>query len=204
MATPAAVLLPADEYLIRPLVCAWLGYPSHPAKRKRAIVLMQQWARNRIGQPLSGRSDITAKARIDSGLSQLARMVDRQLLAGEVFRRQLLASLPNDPGIFGNTSDTNFARRLARHQQGVRGPLNDHVNYGSQHRSYWRDRLPCLALAVGTCDGLASRPPLADLLFTERPWALRAITIAERTRHLALVQAHRAATAQVEFRLVDR
>lgn len=201
MAVPAAVLLPADEYLSRPLICAWLGYPSHEAKRVRALKLMQQWARNSLGEPLQSRNDPSAKARIDSGLGQLARMIDRQLLAGEVFRRQLLANLPDDPGFFGNTSETDFARRMARYQQGVIEATNDRVNYGSQHRTYWRDRVPCLALAIGTSDGLAARPQLADLLFAQRQWSLRAVATAERMRQLALSQRHRAADAQVEFRL---
>lgn len=196
MQTP--VELPDHEYLARPLIVAWLGYPKNERQRHRKLNLMQQLARNIMGQPLHGRSDATAKANIENGLTQLNRMVDRQLLAGEIFRRQLLSALPDDPGIFGNTSETNFARRISRHNRGSQS----RQDYSAEHRSYWRDRKGPLALAVGVCQGLPERPGFETLLFSERPWALASVRHAERIRQLAISLDHNAAAELIEFRLV--
>lgn len=208
MPAPDPVLLPADEYLARPLIVAWLGYPLNEGKRQRALTLIRQWARCRIGQPLNGRNDRTARERIDSGLSMLEERVNRQLLGSEIFRRQVLSLIFGGPTIFGNTSTQSFARRVEAYSDAMEGTESDKdgfrpLRFSARNamRDLWASRRPCFALGIGTCLGLAHRPSLEELLFSNREWALRAVREGERQRQFAIAYGHPAAAELIEFRL---
>lgn len=204
-------IVPDDEFLARPHIVAWLGYHSHARFRERALILAQQWARNLTNQPLTGRNDDDRRNRIESQLSRLEREVDRQLLAGEIFRRQVL-KLEFDDGFFGNVSTKAFAKSFSDYSHSAdRKPVKritgtivsppDMTDPRNVMRDVWAKRRPCLSLAIGACVGLGERPDLRSLLFGNRTWAIRAIHEAEKFRQFALAQQHPAATAQIEFRL---
>lgn len=181
------VTIPADEFEARPAIVAWLAYPSNDRFRDRAIEAIADWARWRVRRPLVGR-----KARVESTLVQLAKEVERSLLAGEIFRRQLIDR--EAPSIFGPSSTRQFARRVADWRE---------VAQSTTIRDFWSKRRPVLALAAGACAGLSQRPDLADLLFGEREWASRALTEAESMRSLALSVGHDAAEHLHRFGPVD-
>ena len=171
------VTIPADEFEARPAIVAWLAYPSNDRFRDRAMEAVTDWARWRVRMPLVGR-----KARVEATLVQIAKEVNRSLLAGEMFRRQVIDR--EAPSIFGQSSTRQFARRLTD----WRGAAQS-----TNIRDFWSKRRPVLALAAGACAGLSQRPDLAELLFGEREWASRALTEAENLRCLAISVEHDAA-----------
>lgn len=176
--------VPAHELLARPLIVAWLGYPLHARFRDRAIAAMQDWARWRLRSTIIGR-----RPRIEQTLRRLEREVERQMMAGEIFRRQVLAGLPHDPAVFGRTSTKAFSERVA-----------GAIDSSNPVRDFWTKRRPSFALAVGACYGLSARPDLSTLLFGSRPWALRAIDEAEKVRSLAVELDHPSAPHLIKFR----
>lgn len=211
LAADRIVIMPDDEFLARPHIVAWLGYHAHERFRERALILAQQWALTLTNQPISGRKDDDRRGRIESALWRLEREVDRQLLAGEIFRRQVL-NLEYDGGFFGNVSTKSFAKSYSDHSHSAeRKPVMritgtivtppDMAEPRNVMRDVWAKRRPCLSLAIGACVGLGERPDLRSLLFGNRTWAIRAIHEAEKFRQFALAQQHPAATAQIEFRL---
>jgi hypothetical protein len=178
------VIVPPDELLARPHIVAWLAYPLNPRFRERAIEATRDFARWRARMPLTGR-----KARTEDTLRQLAKELDRSLLAGEVFRRQVLDR--QHPSMFGPSSTRQFAYRLTE----WRGAAQS-----TNTRDFWSKRRPVLALAAGACDGLHSRPSLVDLLFGDREWAGRCLAQAERWRQLAIETGHEGAPQLRIFR----
>lgn len=183
----ATVIVPNDEYLARPHLVAWLAYPLDiPAGhrfRTRTRDAIEQWARHLSGQAREGK-----KGRIDSALGRAARELDRQLLAGEIFRRQLL-KLEHDDGLFQSTSTKAFARSYATFHR------RDADNLGSEIRDSWTKRRSACALAAAICEGLPRRPDLESLLFLSQNWALRAVERAEGYRLRALRIGHPAAAS---------
>lgn len=211
MAADRIVIIPNDEFLARPHIVAWLAYHAHDRFRGRALKLAQQWALVLTNQPMIGRNDDDRRNRIESHLSSLEREVDRQLLAGEIFRRQVL-KLEFDDGLFGNVSTKAFAKSFSDYSYSAdRKPVKritgtivsppDMTDPRNVMRDFWQKRRPCLTLAIGTCYKLAERPDLRSLLFGNRNWAVMAVQEAEKFRQFALSQQHPAANYLIEFRL---
>lgn len=183
------VALPGDEFQVRPAIIAWLAYPSHDRFRTRAIQAMQDYARFRVGQPIVGR-----RKRVDGYLQRADTELDRQLLAGEIFRRQLLVRANGwNANVFSQSSTKAFAERVAEHGNSA-NPQRENAT-----RDYWSKRRAGLALAIGVCEGLPRRPDMTELLFTKRPWALRSIANAETWRLRAGAVNHPLASNLIRF-----
>ncbi len=181
--------LPGDEFLARPIIIAWLAYPSHERFRLRAVKAMQDYARFRLGLQLAGR-----KARVEKSLRRVETELDRQLLAGEIFRRQLLVrARSSNSQTFSRSSTKAFAEWVAERAN----PANPQRENAT--RDYWSKRRPALALAIGVCEGLSRRPDMTRLLFNKRPWALRSITSAEAWRLRAMAVNHPLASELIRF-----
>lgn len=189
------VLLPADEYLVRPHIVAWLAYPlatpTHERFRVRSMQAAQDWARWRLRQ--SGLPVEQRKRDLDRALVSMGLEADRQMLAGEIFRRQVLAA-EFDDGFFGKVSTRSFGDRAGAY---LGKPTSNII------RDLWAKRRPSLALAAGVCEGLEERPSIAALLFGEPDWALPALAAAKRWRRLALQVGHPAACDLLDFRKSD-
>lgn len=197
------VLLPADELLARPLIVAWLSYPKldMASARDRSILLIQDWARHLSRLPMAARSDNEGRTRLDRALLKMDKFLDRQFLAGEYFRRQVLTALPDDIGLFSNPSSMALATYIMEERSKEIGRHDkDDLDHKNLRRDYWQARQPCLALAVGSSYGLATRPTLKQLLFGSREWAMQAIRESEKIRTLAIEIGHPLAQDQMEFR----
>lgn len=200
------VSLPADEYLSRPLIVAWLGYPLHSNFRVRAVQAIQDWARWQTGAPRTGR-----RARVEATLRVLEKEVNRQLLAGEIFRQQVCDAedkLFGFPRVFKESSTNSFANRVeALKLDGLPGNWI-RLDARNAMRDLWAKRRASMSLAVGACHGFSSsrelpRPDLQALLFGKRDWALAAIREAELIRRRAIAAKHPSATQLIEFRIAN-
>lgn len=202
MNTRAAISIPADEYLARPHLVAWLAHPLNETLRDRAREAAIDWAKARVGQRPTVRAD-----RVEAALRTAEKEVSRQFIAGEFFRLQLL-DLENEkyclppigdrPGSFSPTS-------LGRRVQSLKDSQPDgnwlRMDRENAQRDLWRKRLPALALAAAACDGLAEKPAIEALLFDTRAWALRAVGMAADMQARAEGLGHPNAAALLKFEL---
>lgn len=193
------ISVPNDEYLARVELIAWLAYPQNERLRLRAVSAMHDLARHMLQQRMELRKD-----RLDSTLLRIDHFLDRNLLAGELFRRQLLERLEiqlDGQGLrplFDVSSVKAMSRRMAD------------ARYRSDEREARRlfaHATPILHLAVGACDSLAERPGILTrqargiagqnsarvpglLLDETRQWALRAVRIGQELKSEALKLGH--------------
>lgn len=184
-----AVTIPNDEFVARPVILSWLAWPYDKGSRTKAVQAFEDLARRRTGQPIKGR-----KRDVEAVLQRTAREMDKQFLAGEIFRRQVLAAEFND-GFFGNTSTQSFAGRYAAFYSS-KYYEKDRENV---KRDLWRKRRASLALAVGTCEGMTERPEMEALLFSGLPWAMTALDRAAQFRDLAIKEKHPSAADLINF-----
>jgi len=126
---------------------------------------------------------IGRKTRVEASLLRLERELDRHLLAGEIFRRQILVRQYDD-GVFGNVSTRSFAQRF------VEDPRTPGYEASNVIRDYWTRAKPLLHLAVGICHGLPRRPSLQSLVFSDFKWVTQAVRQAEQIRQLAIEVRH--------------
>lgn len=195
------ILIPADEYLARPHLVAWLGYPGTPSKREKAMQSIGDWARWRMGRPITKR-----KSRIETDLQHLDAMVDRQLLASERFWRQVLARLPEDPWPESKAFTADFARRLAEYEITEAQSENGIIDRENMTRSRWSRRRPAMGLGYGVIFDWVGRPEMPrpnieTLIFGDRPWTSAAIREAEKIRRLALQFDHKSAPSLLKFEM---
>lgn len=211
MTEPAPIIIPNDEFLARPHLVAWLGYPNNANKRDLALRNIQTWAHlivalregnARRKLEASGSPSLSHRERLtETGLSKLDAMIDRQLLASEKFWRQVLARLPDDPWNASPTSMNSLAGMVAEFTATENGPQRE-----NKVRDYWRHRKPVLHLGYGAIIGWPSpkkepRPILQTLLFGDRAWAIRSVRESARMKKLARRVGHPCAEQLIDFRL---
>lgn len=153
--------------------------------------------------------------RFESAMSILERFLNRRLLAGQIFHRQVMDLFPGGSKLSWSTQA--FARAVEAKRREPRNPETGLIPLRMDERAAKRmmaDARPVLALAVGACAWWGQqrcsaerfmrepRPSLESLLFTGHEWALPAIKVAEQERQLALEAGHRSASALIEFRIV--
>jgi hypothetical protein len=193
------ILVPSDEYQARVELIAWLAYPANNKLRDKARERLGDLARAQVGQKTTLRLD-----RLDGPLQRIDIGLSRNLLCGEIFRRQLFDKVQPTYGIedrFAAHSNKAFYRRAAE------GGYRSDEREGARMMS---SAAPILHLAIGACDGLAERPGLLTrpaqgqagthgatvpgLLFNDtRHWTRRAVDLAIATKRRALeLDDHRA------------
>lgn len=136
--------VPADEHLARIELISWLAYPRNERLRQRARKVLVDLARHHIGLRTELRRD-----RLYAALRRIDLNLDRNLLAGEYFRRQVWELDAFLPASFGVVSTKYISRFLTEKR------------YSTDEREVRRmfsNASPILHLAVGACDGLAERP----------------------------------------------
>lgn len=195
----APIIIPNDEFLARPHIVAWLGYPNKESKRSLALRNIATWAQ---AASMGGISKPTHRHRLtETGLRNLDAMVDRQLLASEKFWRQVMAALPGDPWAALPTSMNSLANKAADHFATENGPQRE-----NKVRDYWSQRRPVLHLGYGAIldwpgPKQEPRPTIRTLLFGQKSWALRCVREAGRMKLLAQHVSNRAADQLLDFRL---
>lgn len=211
MTDSGPIIIPNDEFLARPHLVAWLGYPINERKRELALRNIQTWA-SLMADVRDGRSALKAEADgavalthrqslTETGLRKLDNMIDRQLLASEKFWRQVLSLLPDDPWPRAQTSMNSLAIKAADHRERENGPQRENAV-----RDYWSRRRHVLHLGYGaTLDWPGRkeepRPVLQTLLFGGRAWAIRCVRESARMKKLARHVGHPSADHLIDFRL---
>lgn len=224
MSESDAILIPDDEFLARPHLVAWLAYPFNVNRREKSRIAAIDWARAKAGERAAIRSD-----RLENALRAMDKEINRQLLAGAYFERNLLDLESNKYGIrpLGVEGHTAFSQSALgrRSERLLHSPMRGDIlrfERSNAQKILWRFRLPCLALAIGAnrcwrgpqvCRGSSladiraahmrrPRPDLEHLLFTDEPWAVDAIRIAKEFRRRAFDLAHPDAASLLQFEVV--
>ncbi len=190
------ISVPDNEYQARVELIAWLAYPCNPRLRNRAKIALSDLARYTQRMTTQLRRD-----RLEGALQRIDLSLNRHLLCGEVFRRQLFELRSSKHGLqtmFDSVSTKAFARRAA----------DSYFRADEREaRRMMALAAPILHLAVGACDGLAERPGILTrlaqgkagqigvkvpglLLNDSRYWTARALGLAQNLKSEATELGH--------------